>query len=78
MIITLNFFTGSYKFENSAEYDWLPTESAPKKYPVYLIRGDLFLADSSSLYIPDRIDVANGWGEWGSTHIKVVIRETIN
>ena len=50
-------------------YDWLPTESAPEDYPVFLIRGDLRLADGGSIYIPDQRDVDNGWGEIGSTHI---------
>jgi hypothetical protein len=50
-------------------FEWLPTECAPKQFPVHLIRGDLFFADGGSIYVPDGRDVANGWGMRGSTHI---------
>ncbi|QRK10911.1 DUF2931 family protein [Archangium violaceum] len=50
-------------------FEWLPTESAPERFPVRLIRGDLFFADGRSIYVPDGRDVANGWGLRGSTHI---------
>ncbi|WP_437296947.1 DUF2931 family protein [Sorangium sp. So ce426] len=52
-----------------SNFEWLPTESAPERAPVHLVRGDLYFADGGSIYIPDGRDVANGWGEWGSTHI---------
>jgi len=50
-------------------FEWLPTEAAPDRFPVHLIRGDLFFADGNSVYVPDGRDVANGWGMRGSTHI---------
>lgn len=52
----------------SPSYDWLPTECAPRRYPVQIVRGDLFFADGG-VYIPDGRLVMNGWGEIGSTHI---------
>lgn len=50
-------------------FEWLPTESAPKRFPIRLLRGDLFFVDGKSIYVPDSRDVANGWGARGSTHI---------
>jgi hypothetical protein len=50
-------------------FEWLPTESAPKHYPVQVVAGNLYFADGSSIYIPDRKVVKNGWGYIGSTHI---------
>lgn len=50
-------------------FEWLPTESAPRNYPIQVIAGNLQFADGSSAYIPDRKVVNNGWGRVGSTHI---------
>lgn len=52
----------------SPRFEWLPTECAPRRYPVEIVRGDLFFADGG-VYIPDGRFVMNGWGEIGSTHI---------
>lgn len=49
-------------------YEWWPTESAPRGYPVFLIQGRLTLADGAILSIPDQREVANGWGRLGSSH----------
>ena len=54
--------------EPSPRHEWLPTESAPRRYPVQLVSGDL-LFDDDGVYIPDGRLVMNGWGEIGSTHI---------
>ena len=51
------------------EFAWLPTECAPRGYPMEIVRGDLVFADGSSVYIPDKKVFHNGWGEIGSTHI---------
>lgn len=51
------------------KYRWYPTESAPKLYPVEIVKGDLFFSDGSSIYIPDHKIVNNGWGETHSTYI---------
>lgn len=50
-------------------FDWVPTESAHRNYPTSLIRGDLLLQDGSTLYVPSKRIIANGWGHLGSTHI---------
>jgi hypothetical protein len=50
-------------------YHWIATESAPEDYPVHVISGDLIFPDGGSIYIPDRRDAANGWGEIGSIHV---------
>lgn len=51
------------------KFDWLPSESAHKLYPMRLLEGDLLLKDGSSLYIPAKAIIDNGWGEIGSTHV---------
>jgi hypothetical protein len=50
-------------------YKWLPSECAPQRYPVFLILGELFLADGKIVKIPDQRNVFNGWGQPGSIHI---------
>lgn len=51
------------------KYEWLPTESAHPEYPMTIVSGNLYLKDGSSVYIPSKAVVDNGWGEIGSTHI---------
>ena len=51
------------------KYQWLPTESAMAGYPMELIKGDFIFADKSTIYIPDRRVIHNGWGQTGSIHI---------
>lgn len=50
-------------------FDWLVTECAPAGFPARIVGGDLFFEDGSSLYIPARRVVNNGWGATGSIHI---------
>ena len=50
-------------------YEWLPTESSYKKYPMSIIKGDLIFSDGTSIYIPSRKTIDNGWGEMGSIHV---------
>lgn len=50
-------------------YEWLPTECAPKKYPMQILKGDLFFENGGSIYIPDGKMIHNGWGNQGSTHL---------
>jgi len=52
-----------------ATYEWLPTETAPKAYPIEILAGDMIFAEADPLYIPDGRTVNNGWGNFGSTHI---------
>lgn len=55
--------------EPSPRHEWLPTECAPRRYPVQILHGDLTFGDGDGVYIPDGRLVKNGWGEIGSTHI---------
>lgn len=52
-----------------AKFDWLPTECAPKAYPMYLIRGVLQLESGQVAMVPNDRTARNGWGRWGSTHV---------
>ena len=52
-----------------ARFEWIATNSAPKAYPVRLLRADLILADGSALYVPDNRTINQGWGVPGATHI---------
>jgi hypothetical protein len=47
----------------------LPTESAYKRFPMSIIKGNLIFNDGTSIYIPNRITIENGWGELGSIHV---------
>jgi hypothetical protein len=54
--------------ERGPWHEWLPTECAPRRYPVQIVHGDLIFGDGG-VYIPDGRLVKNGCGEIGSTHI---------
>lgn len=60
---------GIYSMGNTDKFEWLPTECAHNRYPMRLIRGYLTLKDGSSLYVPAKAIIDNGWGELGSTHV---------
>ena len=66
MSIHIRFAEGRSQMDR---YEWLPTESAYKRYPMSIIKGDLVFNDGTSIYIPSRIVVENGWGELGSIHV---------
>lgn len=51
------------------KYDWLPTECAPKAYPMYVVRGVLTLEDGRYASVPSLRTTKKGWGSWGSTHV---------
>jgi hypothetical protein len=69
-LVLLAALPGCVRKEGSTPmFDWIPTESAPKRFPMRLLRGDLFFADGKSIYVPDQRDVSNGWGRRGSIHI---------
>ncbi|WP_281379880.1 DUF2931 family protein [Geomonas silvestris] len=54
---------------STEKFDWLPTECAHRRYPMRLIDGHLTLKNGSSLYVPAKAIIDNGWGEIGSTHV---------
>lgn len=58
--------TGALSME---KFDWLPSESAHRQYPMKLLKGALLLQDGTSLYVPAKAIIDNGWGELGSTHV---------
>lgn len=51
------------------KYEWLPSECAPEKYPMRIVKGDFIFDDGQSIYIPARKTLSNGWGKIGSTHL---------
>lgn len=53
------------------KYEWMPTECAPKNYPVEIYKGEFYLDDAKtkSIYIPSGKVVNNSWGEGLSTHV---------
>jgi len=67
-LIVFLFITGMGNY-NMTKFDWLASESAPKNYPMKVIKGDFFFPDNGSLYIPNGKRVDGGWGVGVSTHI---------
>jgi len=61
--------SGVLPMGNSEKFDWLPSECAHSRYPMRLIHGNLTLKDGSSLYVPAKAIIHNGWGESGSMHV---------
>ncbi|MCP3873094.1 MAG: DUF2931 family protein, partial [Desulfobacteraceae bacterium] len=51
------------------KFEWLPTECAPKNYPMKIVRGDFIFKNKNSIYIPDGRFIMDGWGEVGSIDI---------
>lgn len=58
----------SAKDPDMLRFEWTSTNSAPKAYPVELVRADLTLADGEAYYVPDKRMVHHGWGKPGATH----------
>lgn len=51
------------------KFDWLASESAPKYYPMKILKGDFIYPETGSLYIPNGKRVDGGWGTGVSTHV---------
>lgn len=52
------------------KFEWQASDSAPMKYPMRSLNGNLnFHDDSGSLYVPTSDRIANGWGEGMSSRI---------
>ena len=50
-------------------FEWLPSESSPKLYPMEITDGEFIYSDGSSINLPARKVIHNGWGNPGSIHI---------
>lgn len=55
--------------KNMKKFEWIPTESAPKEYPVQIHRGSFECVNGSIVNIPSGATMHNGWGNLGSIHI---------
>jgi hypothetical protein len=51
------------------KFDWLASDSAPKYYPMMIVRGDFYYPEGGSLYIPNGKLLYEGWGTSVSTHV---------
>lgn len=55
---------------SSKKYHYQASESAPSNFPMQIVSGSLiYQNDGGSLYVPNMVIVANGWGEWRSSHV---------
>jgi hypothetical protein len=57
--------------KNDTKFEWLATESAPKHYPMEIIRGTFVYHGEAEagLYIPSGGTLKKGWGEAISSHL---------
>jgi len=54
---------------NNIKFDWRATESAPKHYPMEIIKGTfIFKGSTQGVYIPSGGTLKAGWGEPISSH----------
>ena len=51
------------------KYEWLPTECAPKMYPVWIVSGYFSSEEKIVAFVPNYDFVDNGWGKHGSTEL---------
>lgn len=51
------------------KFDWKATESAPKNYPMEIVKGDFYSPDGYSLYVPNKKTIHHGWGKSVSSHL---------
>lgn len=56
--------------KNDAKFEWGATESAPKHYPMKIIRGTFIYHGEAEegLYIPSGGTLKKGWGQSISSH----------
>ncbi len=57
--------------ENNTRFEWDATESAPKHYPMEIIRGNFIYRGETELglYIPSGGTLNDGWGDPVSSHV---------
>ena len=51
------------------KYDWKATESAPKNFPMEIVKGYFYSSDGYSLYVPNKKTIHHGWGNSISSHL---------
>ena len=51
------------------KFDWLASDSAPKGYPMEIVRGYFYMSEDDQLYIPSGKTLYHGWGEGVSVHV---------
>ncbi len=52
------------------KFEWQPTESGPRYYPMEILSGSLIYHDGSgSSYIPNGVTLHHGWGRGVSSHV---------
>lgn len=72
LVFAASIFQGSCQQKNNTpmnKYEWLPTETAPTNYPIYLHQAYFKTKDDIFIRIPDKRTVYYGWGSTGSVHI---------
>ncbi|WP_158799337.1 DUF2931 family protein [Pedobacter sp. L105] len=69
LMLAISSFTISSCQEKMKKYDWIPTECAPKNYPVQIYSGYFYYGEKGSIYVPDGREVNYGWGAEGSVDI---------
>ncbi|MBA6315723.1 DUF2931 family protein [Cellulophaga baltica] len=55
--------------DDMKKYEWRPTACAPKYYPAEVIKGDFYMDDGTSIYIPTGHTLMHGWGDTGAIHL---------
>ena len=68
ILILLN-FTACGVTMAETKFDWKATESAPKYFPMEIIKGDFHAPDGYSLYVPNKKLISDGWGSGVSSHL---------
>lgn len=70
LVMALYYFNPYLSFSREV-YNWKPTDSAFKKYPIISIENNCFfiLEDNTKVYIPDNRIPYQGWGAIGSVHV---------
>ena len=69
ILFTLSALTISACQEKMKKYDWIPTECAPKNYPVQIFKGSFTYGEGKKVNVPSGRVVDYGWGENGSINL---------
>lgn len=69
LLLTASILTAAALFIGTSsamtKYDWLPSESAPRGYPMEILDG-AFHAGEEDIFIPRGKPINNGWGMFGT------------